>query len=44
MFNTCPECGLYNVEKEIIDSGNNSFAKCPACGYMHNLKSCRLLF
>ncbi|HLH72484.1 MAG TPA: AAA family ATPase, partial [Chloroflexota bacterium] len=31
MFNICPGCGLYHVEKEIDPSG--PFAVCPACGF-----------
>lgn len=33
MFNVCPRCGEYSVEKEIDLSG--PFAICPDCGYPH---------
>ncbi len=33
MFNVCPKCGEYHVEKTIDASG--PFAICPACGYAH---------
>ncbi|HUX88196.1 MAG TPA: AAA family ATPase [Chloroflexota bacterium] len=33
MFNVCPGCGLYSVEKAIDPSG--PFAICPSCGHRH---------
>jgi hypothetical protein len=33
MFNVCPACGIYNVEKAIDPAG--PYAVCPACGYAH---------
>lgn len=33
MFNVCPSCGEYSVEKEIDPSG--PFAVCPHCHYAH---------
>jgi hypothetical protein len=33
MFNVCPACGIYSVEKEIDPT--QSFAICPSCGYRH---------
>jgi len=33
MFNVCPKCGEYSVEKPIDASG--PFAICPFCGYAH---------
>ena len=33
MFNVCPNCGMYSVEKHIDPSG--SFAICPHCQYAH---------
>ncbi|WP_165423448.1 AAA family ATPase [Ktedonosporobacter rubrisoli] len=33
MFNVCPQCGEYSVEKAIDASG--PFAICPFCGYAH---------
>jgi predicted ABC-type ATPase len=33
MFNVCPQCGEYSVEKTIDASG--PFAICPCCGYAH---------
>lgn len=33
MFNVCPQCGEYSVEKTIDASG--PFAICPYCGYAH---------
>jgi predicted ABC-type ATPase len=33
MFNVCPQCGEYSVEKTIDASG--PFAICPFCGYAH---------
>jgi hypothetical protein len=33
MFNVCPKCGEYSVEKSIDASG--PFATCPFCGYAH---------
>ena len=33
MFNVCPGCGVYAVEKGIDPAG--PFAVCPACGYRH---------
>jgi hypothetical protein len=33
MFNVCPGCGQYSVEKAIDPVG--PFAVCPSCGYRH---------
>lgn len=33
MFNVCPGCGEYSIEKEIDPSG--PYAVCPYCGYKH---------
>jgi hypothetical protein len=33
MFNVCPSCGAYSVEKEI--DPNESVAICPTCSYRH---------
>jgi hypothetical protein len=33
MFNVCPSCGTYSVEKEI--DPKESVAICPTCGYRH---------
>ena len=33
MFNVCPNCGMYSVEKEIDSAG--PFAICPYCRYAH---------
>src|SRR6266852_902129 len=33
MFNDCPRCGAYSVEKTIDPSG--PFAFCPSCHYAH---------
>ena len=33
MFNVCPQCGEYAVEKTIVPSG--PFAVCPFCHYAH---------
>ncbi len=33
MFNVCPGCGEYTVEKEIDSAG--SYAICPRCGHTH---------
>ncbi len=33
MFNVCPRCGEYAVEKSIDPSG--SYAICPFCRYAH---------
>jgi hypothetical protein len=33
MFNVCPKCGVYSVEKIIDASG--PFAICPRCGHKH---------
>ena len=33
MFNVCPTCGEYSVDKEIDIFG--PFAVCPACRYAH---------
>jgi hypothetical protein len=33
MFNVCPRCGMYSVEKTIDPAG--PFAICPACQYAH---------
>jgi len=33
VFNVCPKCGEYSVEKAIDSSG--PFAVCPFCGYAH---------
>lgn len=33
MFNVCPRCGEYSVEKTIDSSG--PLAICPSCGYAH---------
>jgi 2-phosphoglycerate kinase len=33
MFNVCPKCGVYSVEKVIEPEG--PFAVCPHCGYRH---------
>jgi len=33
MFNVCPKCGEYSVEKSVDASG--PFAICPFCGYAH---------
>jgi 2-phosphoglycerate kinase len=43
MFNVCSNCGIYTVEKEIVDTANDSFAKCPACGHMHKFKKLPLV-
>lgn len=33
MFNVCPECGEYRVDKIIVPAG--PYAVCPKCGYQH---------
>lgn len=33
MFNVCPACGIYSVEKTIDPAG--PYAVCPHCGYAH---------
>ena len=33
MFNVCPQCGMYSVEKEIDPRGPRAI--CPHCGYAH---------
>jgi len=40
MFNVCPKCGEYSVEKSIDASG--PFAFCPFCGYTHLFLQLRL--
>ncbi|MBE0699448.1 MAG: hypothetical protein IH586_21200 [Anaerolineaceae bacterium] len=36
MFNVCPVCGTYSVEKEVRQHlGWQAFAVCPGCGYAH---------
>ncbi len=36
MFNICPTCGEYAVEKRIDPSG--PFAFCPSCGHAHRFR------
>jgi broad-specificity NMP kinase len=43
MFNVCPNCGIYDVEKDIIESKAQTFAKCRHCAYMHPFKKLPLL-
>jgi predicted ABC-type ATPase len=33
MFNVCPNCGEYRVDKEIVSEG--AYAICPICHYQH---------
>src|SRR5438270_13212766 len=33
MFNVCPACGIYSVEKIVDPRGPHAI--CPACGYGH---------
>ncbi|MDQ3656160.1 MAG: hypothetical protein M3457_13915 [Chloroflexota bacterium] len=37
MINVCPACGIYDVERQIIDgaAGEFSFAICGSCGVKH---------
>ena len=35
MFNVCPQCGEYSVEKTIDVSVGGPVAICPSCGYAH---------
>ena len=35
MFNVCPQCGTYEVEKEIIEIDTQSFAQCSHCNHHH---------
>lgn len=36
MFNVCPSCGLYSVQKEVRPgAGTQAEAICPFCGYAH---------
>ncbi len=36
MFNVCPRCGLYEVNKAIEREGQQCLALCPECGYRHS--------
>jgi len=36
MFNVCPKCGIYHVNKDIDTSG--PYAMCPDCGYSYRFK------
>lgn len=44
MFNVCPACGMYHVDKEIIRSKSQTLAICPNCSYEHPFLSLPLLF
>lgn len=33
MFNVCPNCGEYRVDKIVVPEG--AYAVCPACGFQH---------
>jgi len=33
MFNVCPQCGAYSVEKNIEPGATTTVAICPTCGY-----------
>jgi hypothetical protein len=41
VFNACPACGVYSVEKAIDPSG--PFAICPTCGHNHPFRKLPLL-
>ncbi len=35
MFNVCPNCGVYQIDKQILAEGEEAFAICSTCSHRH---------